>query len=95
MEKIFKPMLIVKLKDNILHQGIGGKKIILERKMKKDDAPNNIALINYLHRRIESKLIIPDVIYYGHVNGFGYFVSEDEFDGEPKESTIEEYKEIW
>ena len=89
MEKYFKPK-IVKLKDNIEHQGIGGKVIVLEREgtiAYALDANLNeitIGLHNFIMRR-------PDLmdekyenmkLYYGHVGNLGYFVAEDEFDSD-------------
>lgn len=92
--EMIKPMKKVKLIDSIEHQGIGGKVIILERKMTLAEAPMNIALINYTKRK-PFTINIDQPIYYGHVNGLGYFVSEDEFDGELEEATLDDFKEIW
>lgn len=79
----------VKLIDSITHQGIGGKWIILEKHMKTEDAPLNIALQNYLIRRDGE---YADEVYYGHINNLGYFVSEDEFACEPVEATDEDIR---
>lgn len=95
MSIIFDPLKKVKLKDNIEHQGIGGHIIILERKLHVEDAPANIALMNFLERRVKENKTIPDIVYYGHVNHLGYFVSEDEFDGELEDIIENDFKEIW
>ena len=92
------PMLVGRLVDNIQHQGIGGKRIILEREFNSSDILDqpinkmNIACINFITRRM-----IPDnmKVYYGHVNGLGYFIGEDELVGAVTTATEEEIKEIW
>lgn len=74
-----------KLIDGIEHQGIGGKEIVLERKMTLNEVleQDTIAAFNFAKRRLDlvSK---PDkecdkiTIYYGHIDNLGYFVAEDE-----------------
>ena len=96
--KFVKPMLIGKVKEDVKHQGIGGKRIIIEREFNSSDILDqpinkmNIACINFIIRRM-----IPDnmKVYYGHVNGLGYFIGEDELVGAVTTATEEEIKEIW
>ena len=96
--KFIKPMLIGKVKEDVKHQGIGGKRIIIEREFNSSDILDqpinkmNIACINFIIRRM-----IPDnmKVYYGHVNGLGYFIGEDELVGAVTTATEEEIKEIW
>ena len=96
--KFIKPMLIGKVKEDVKHQGIGGKRIIIEREFNSSDILDqpinkmNIACINFITRRM-----IPDdmKVYYGHVNGLGYFIGEDELVGAVTTATEEEIKEIW
>jgi len=89
MEKYKNPK-IVKLKENIEHQGIGGKVIVLEREgtlsyaLDKPLDEMNIALYNFIQRRPDLMTSGKDTmkLYYGHVGNLGYFVSEDEFDSD-------------
>lgn len=80
---------IVKLSENIIHQGIGGKLFRIEKEGTFDyiiDYPleeMTIAMSNFLNRRMD--LIVNDEyenikIYYGHLleTGLGYFISKDE-----------------
>lgn len=92
MEELLEPMLKAKINKDIEHQGIGGKIIILERKLNFFDAPINIALNNYIKRR--NYPTYDHVIYYGHVGGLGYFVGEDEL-SEIKEATKKDIKNNW
>ena len=86
-----KPML-AKLVKNIDHQGIGGKYIVLDRYglmsylIDKPLHEMTIAEYNYIKRR-KDLYDLPDEtkLYYGHVGTLGYFVSEDEIDGDIKE----------
>ena len=93
MNNVYEKPRIVKLIDSIKHQGIGGKTIVLEREGTISyalDMPFDkmtIGLYNFVQRR-------PDLmtsekedtkLYYGHVGTLGYFVAEDEFDGDIKE----------
>ena len=96
--KFIKPMLIGKVKEDVKHQGIGGKRIIIEREFNSSDILDqpinkmNIACINFIARRM-----IPDnmKVYYGHVNGLGYFIGEDELVGAVTTATEEEIREVW
>lgn len=70
--------LVAKVKRSVKHNGIGGKKIILEKVVSIDDIPIkefNYALTNYYDRR---NCNCPSFAYYGHVDGLGYFVGPDE-----------------
>lgn len=96
--KFIKPMLIGKVKEDVKHQSIGGKRIIIEREFNSSDILDqpinkmNIAFINFITRRM-----IPDnmKVYYGHVNGLGYFIGEDELVGAVTTATEEEIREVW
>ena len=96
--KYVKSKIISKVIEDVKHQGIGGKRIIIERELNSSDILDqpinkmNIACINFITRRM-----IPDnmKVYYGHVNGLGYFISEDELVGAVTTATEEEIKEIW
>lgn len=85
--KDFEKPKIAKLIDGIEHQGIGGKNIILEKYGSMAyalDTPfekMSIALYNFVLRRLGS-LDEGLELYYGHVGNLGYFVAEDEIDGE-------------
>ena len=75
----------VKLKDNIDHQRIGGKMFSKERVFTVGDildtpfSEMNIALQNFLLRRPDITLLNEQgKVYYGHVQGLGYFIHEDE-----------------
>lgn len=97
------PMLIGRLVDNIQHQGIGGKRIILEREFTVNDILDqpiqqmNIACVNFLMRRMD--FVVPHngnkKLYYGHVNGLGYFIAEDELVGTITTASDEEIREVW
>lgn len=74
-----------KLIDGIKHQGIGGKEILLERKMTLNEVleQNTIAAFNFAKRRLDlvnksDKECDKIICYYGHVGNLGYFVAEDE-----------------
>ena len=97
------PMLVGRLVDTIKHQGIGGKKIILEREFTVNDILDqpiqqmNIAYVNFLMRRMD--FVVPHngnkKLYYGHVNRLGYFIAEDELVGVITTATEEEIREVW
>lgn len=72
-----------KIKQEVNHQGIGGQKIMLERKLTADEVDNlamdgNIACYNFCFRRDDFLPCFKKDLYYGHVNGLGYIVCEDE-----------------
>lgn len=75
--KLFNKPLIATIKKNVNHQGIGGKKIIIERECFVLELEPTIALYNFLKRK-ELKTSDDFYIYYGHVKGLGYFVAKDE-----------------
>lgn len=72
-----------KIKKEVKHQNIGGKKILIERELTADDVDDlalrgNIACFNFCMRRED---FLPDFnkkLYYGHVGNLGYIVCEDE-----------------
>lgn len=74
----------------IEHQGIGGKEIIIEREgtirevLDTNFDKMTIAMSNFMLRRMDLMNISSQntKIYYGHVGMFGYFVAEDEIDGD-------------
>lgn len=61
----------------IKHQDIGGKEITIEKVMMFGDAPLNYALKNFIER-LDKLPDVDDIIYYGHVGYFGYFVLPSE-----------------
>lgn len=72
------------IKDEVTHQGIGGKEFIVEMEVPIQDVifkglTGNWACYNYLQRRPDVKRDFPYKIYYGKVGILGYIVSEDEF----------------
>lgn len=101
--KKLNPMIVGVLVKGIEHQGIGGKKIILEREFTVDDILDqpinkmNIACVNFVLRR--GDFIVPQngkrKVYYGHVYGLGYFVAEDELTEKKYPATNEDIKEVW
>ena len=80
---ILNPMLIGKIKENVSHQEIGGKEIIIEREFNSSDLLDvpinemNIACINFITRRNIDENV---KVYYGKVDGLGYFICEDELE---------------
>lgn len=94
-ETIYNPLLVGKLKDT---RGLGdlrGKTILIEREMFWGDAPiNNYAYANYNERRrinfADADEWMDTTIFYGHVDGLGYFVGADEIQGELREVTKED-----
>jgi hypothetical protein len=92
MDDSYSKPKLAKLKEGIEHQGIGGKYIVLEREDTLDyvlDIPINemtIGLVNLVKRRADLFDIPEDTkVYYGHINSLGYFILEDEINGEIKE----------
>ena len=98
MDTRFEKPMLAKIKDDVEHQGIGGKMIVIERadtiSYVLDYNLNNmtIGLYNFVIRR-------PDILdeehedmklYYGHVGALGYFVAEDELVEEPREVSWDE-----
>lgn len=97
-ETIFEPLLIGTLKNTRELGELSGRKILIEREMLWGDSPFNYAYEGYNKRR---KIDFRDcdewldtTIFYGHIDGLGYFVGADEIEGELREATREEYK-IW
>lgn len=80
------------IKENVEHQNIGGKEIIIERELTIDDILDTnfnempIAMYNFIMRRndlLEEKYGKRKV-YYGHVGILGYFVADDELEESDK-----------
>lgn len=94
MDKMFKPMLIGKVKEDVTFRGIGGKEIIIEREVDMDSTPLTIAVSQFLERRIASGKVLPDVAYYGHIGGLGYFVSKREVE-DIRQTTDEDIRRVW
>ena len=74
---------VYKIKEEVLHQSIGGKEIILERKLTADEVDDkamdgNIACLNFCFRRDDFLPEFNKDLYYGHVGNLGYVVCEDE-----------------
>lgn len=74
-----------KIKESVKHQGIGGKEILLEKKLSLNEVleQDTIAAFNFAKRRLDlvsksDKECDKITIYYGHVGNLGYFVAEDE-----------------
>lgn len=73
------------INENVEHQGIGGKEIIIEKTMTFNDILDTnfnempIAMANFLMRRMDLGIENGRMkVYYGHVGFLGYFVAEDE-----------------
>ena len=81
----YKEPKIATVKDFVKHQGIGGKQILIEKHGKLSyilDMPFDnytFAVANFTSRYDMNK-DENTVIYYGHVDGLGYFVAEDELE---------------
>lgn len=76
------------IKNNIYHQGIGGKTFIIDRNITETLTPNkiyteascgNLACFNFIKRRHDFDINFPYKLYYGKVEGLGYIIAEDEF----------------
>ncbi len=80
------------IKDSVQHQGIGGKKFIVDEQITetlsneevcRQSIMGNIACINFINRRKDFTDILTNhfehKLYYGKVDGLGYIVAEDEF----------------
>ena len=73
------------INENVEHQDIGGKEIIIEKTMTFDDILDTnfnkmpIAMYNFVMRRFDLGIENGRMkVYYGHVGFLGYFVAEDE-----------------
>ena len=79
-----------KIKETVTHQGIGGKYIEIEKRIFIADILDtnfndmNIAMVNFIGRRGMDLYTLPEStrVFYGHVDGLGYYVSEDELEEE-------------
>lgn len=74
-----------KINKNVTHQGIGGKEILIEMEVPKDEVftngiSGNWACYNFMKRRNDFNCNFPHKTYYGKVNGLGYIVAEDELE---------------
>lgn len=75
-----------KIDKKVKHQGIGGEIITLEKMITVGDILDTnfddmtIAMFNFAKRRIDLMEDNKDdvYVYYGHVDGLGYYVAEDE-----------------
>lgn len=89
-----------KIKKSVKHQGIGGKKIIIERILTPDDVDNeamagNWACYNFCLRRHDFLYGFDKKLYYGHVDFLGYVVCEDELEI-PKNNLFRKViKKLW
>ena len=82
-------MTIRRIKPHVLHQGIGGKEIIIDfgitNTLTNDAVFNNgisgnPACYNFIRRRPDFNRDFPYKLYYGHVDNLGYIVAEDELE---------------
>ena len=78
-----------KIKKEVKHQNIGGKKIFIERKLTPDEVDElamggNIACLNFCMRRNDFLPEFDKNLYYGHVGNLGYVVCEDELIDRPR-----------
>lgn len=84
-------MIIKKISKKITHQNIGGKDFIVDTyitpTLTNDEVfeqgmnKGNIACYNFIQRRKDFSWDFPYKLYYGKVDGLGYIVAEDEFQG--------------
>lgn len=78
----------MKVKKSVTHQGIGGKEFKIDKTVTLTNSDvihkgifgGNWACRNFLDRRPDFTINFPYKLYYGHVNGLGYVVSEDELE---------------
>ena len=75
------------IKPNITHQGIGGRRIVIDEKVTetltneevwKLSSQGNPACYNFCKRRRDFNRNFPYKLYYGKVDNLGYVVAEDE-----------------
>lgn len=79
-----------KINKNVEHQGIGGQEIIIEKEITINDILDTnfqnmpIAMYNFIIRRIDllDAKYGKRKVYYGHVGILGYFVADDELEGD-------------
>ena len=76
-----------KVKDSVTHQGIGGQEFTIEKEFTISYALDmpfedmNIAMYNFIMRRLDLSEEDENMkLYYGHINGLGYFIAEDELE---------------
>lgn len=80
-------MITKKLKNDFKYRDLGGKKIILEFEVTKDEITykatkeGNWACYNFIDRRNDFPMLVGKKLYYGHAeDGLGYIVCEDELE---------------
>ena len=87
-----------KIKKKIKHQNIGGKEFIVDELITKNLSPEevfrnamtgNFACLNFVKRRSDFKHGFYYKLYYGHVDGLGYVMAEDEFETDENGKIIE------
>ncbi len=79
-----------RINKNVEHQNIGGKEIIIEKELTIDDILDTnfdkmpIAMYNFIMRRTDllEEKYGERKVYYGHVGILGYFVADDELEGD-------------
>lgn len=74
-----------KVNKNIKHQNIGGKEILIEMEVSKEEVFTNAILgnwacYNFIQRREDFNYNFPHKIYYGKVNNLDYIVAEDKLE---------------
>lgn len=81
-------MIIKRIKEGVIHQGIGGKEFIVDIGITNTLTPEevffkaktgNMACYNFVRRRMDFNQDFPYKLYYGKVDGLGYILAEDEF----------------
>ena len=79
MIKTFNPRVERTIDNKVFHQGIGGKKILIEGEVNINfNGGYTIAERNFLMRR---SYMSGERYYYGHIDGLGYVVTGDEIGG--------------
>ncbi len=79
---------MMKIKETVKHQEIGGQYFEIEKEFRISDALDmpfnsmNIAMYNFISRRMDlmDEKYENMKLYYGHVGMLGYFVAEDELE---------------
>lgn len=80
------PMVTRKIKKSVTYRGLGGKTIIIDRELTRDDimTTENWACWNFIDRRPDIKDVwVRKRYFYGHAeDNLGYVVCEDELESE-------------
>lgn len=80
------PMVTRKVKKSVKYRDLGGKSIIIDRELTREDVitTENWACWNFCDRRPDIKdVLVRKRYFYGHAeDGLGYVVCEDELESE-------------